>query len=100
MIDLALANLEEKYRHHPGGVPLDELEERLVEAKEEMGISMKKFSDVVKNKGVCLKNCRKYGSISDLRIELRMEKKLIVSKYAAKEFKHVKQCLIFLGWRF
>jgi hypothetical protein len=75
-------------------VPLKAIEEMLEALHEETGTSMTKFKKWIKNRGICLRNCKEYGSQTALRLVLLHNEKLIVPKEQAKAYKHVKVCLI------
>ena len=81
-------------------MPLSVIEDMLEALHEELGTSMTKFKKWIKEKGICLRNCKEYGSEAALRLVLQHNKKLIVPRQQAKEYKHVKMCLVFVyGWQ-
>lgn len=93
-VDKALAALRARYSG--GTVPIDELDRVLGVLFESLGISMNKFKEVVGSKGICLRNCVEYGSPEALRAALRANRKLILPRSKAKQYKYAKRCLIIL----
>ena len=72
-------------------VKLARLNEKLQNMHQNMGITMKKMTEVIKDKGICLKDCKEYGP--GLRAALRRNKKLLIPRSEAKQFQFVKKCL-------
>lgn len=72
------------------------LDDELRKLHELKGTSFGSFKKEIKHRGICLSNCREYGSARALAEALRNNRKLIVSRKDAKEFKYVKQCLVSL----
>jgi len=72
-------------------VKLARLNEKLQNMHQNMGITMKKMTEVIKEKGICLKDCKEYGP--GLRAALRKNKKLLIPRSEAKQFQFVKKCL-------
>ena len=56
--------------------------------------SFTKFKAYIKSQGICLANCRSYGSQAALRTQLQQHRNLVVYREEAKELKYVKQCLV------
>ena len=52
------------------------------------------FRKEVKDRGICLGNCKEYGSQEALRAVLRNKRWLIVPRDKAKKHRFVKMCLI------
>ena len=75
-------------------VSLDRLNRELETLHESMGISLTKMRRIIKNKGICLKNCVEYGSKQALQRKLRSNPRLILNRNQAKRYKYVKNCLI------
>jgi hypothetical protein len=80
-------------------VPLHRIEEMLADLHAHQGVSTGKFKAYIKNRGICLGNCKEYGSQAALRAVLAActgSKRctLLVRKGDAKEYKHVKMCLV------
>ena len=77
-------------------VSLERLDRQLQTLHDTMGISLTKMRKIIKRKGICLKNCVEYGSMNALKQKLRSNRRLIVSKNQAKQFKYVKSCLVMI----
>jgi len=75
-------------------VPMSVLDEELRKLHEEMRISMNKMKSIIKDFGICLKNCFRYGSQNALRKALKNDRNLLVNRNEAKKYKYSKQCLI------
>ena len=75
-------------------VSLERLNRQLETLHESMGISLTKMRKIIKNKGICLKNCVEYGSRQALQRKLRSNPRLTLSRNKAKRYKYVKSCLI------
>jgi hypothetical protein len=93
-IDEAIARLHETYKGEK--IPLRALEAELAALRTAGGVSMKQFTKHVKARGICLGNCAVLGSMHALRVFLRTHQNMIVRRKKAKQYKHVKQCLIIL----
>lgn len=97
-ISLITIGFESLFSQYNGKkVPLCDVDEMLRGLHEDTGISTAAFRTYIKSKGVCLGNCRVYGSQRALRAALISNPKLIVPKRRAKLYKYVKMCLIALG---
>ena len=88
--DLRLSTAGNKNRR----VSMKVLDEELRRLHEEKGISMNKMRKVIRDFGICLKNCFQYGSPSKLRKALKNDRSLLVNRNEAKKYKYVKNCLI------
>ncbi len=55
----------------------------------------KHYKKHIKEKGICLSDCQPYGT--GLKQVLRTDANKRVRKKDAKDFPHVKKCLVFLG---
>lgn len=93
-IDEAIAELRKRYAGKK--VPLQALEDKLAALHLTHGLSMRQFTQHIRARGICLGNCKVYGSTSALALFLRTHKNMIVPREKAKAYKHVKQCLIML----
>ena len=75
-------------------IPLQQLDDELRYLHEAEGISMTKMRRVIKELGICLTNCFRYGSEEQLRKALLNNRKLLIKRSIAKKYKYVKNCLI------
>lgn len=75
---------------------LAELEEHLTRWLETEGTSMTSFKKLLRNHAICLGNFTAYHNQKALKIALRSNPALIVSRKKAKRYKLVKQCLTIL----
>ncbi len=91
----AMANLRLSTEGRPHRkIPLQQLDDELRNLHETKGISLTKMRRVIKELGICLTNCFRYGSEDKLRKALKNNRKLFINRNFAKEFKYVKSCLI------
>ncbi len=93
-IDAAIAGLRQKYKGKK--VPLEALEAQLAALRTSHAVSMTSFSKHIRARGICLGNCKVYGSPAALAEYLYAHRKMIVPREVAKEYKHVRRCLIIL----
>ena len=84
-----LAALSKEANGEP--VQLERLNETLKRVYAKEG-SMKRFKDFMKDRGICLRDCKEYGD--KLRAALRKNKHLRVRLCDAKQFGLVAKCLI------
>ena len=73
---------------------LEMLERKLRSIYQQKGVSKRKIKDLIRKKGICLKNCKEYGSITKLRRALMEQKELRIKRAKVKPYKFVSMCLI------
>jgi len=73
---------------------LEALDETLQQLRIDNGLSLKKLKEVIREKGICLADCKEYGD--ELRSLLKKKEHMRINLEDAKEFKYVKKCLITL----
>ena len=71
---------------------LERLDARLKADKDEHGISMKKYKDEIRKRGICLSDCKEYGR--KLKPMLQNGHARRIPKATVKPFPYAKQCLI------
>jgi len=77
-------------------VSLVELDRQLQEWHEQEGISMKKFKGLIRAHAICLGDCKAYHSQKALKQALLANRRNIISREKAKQYKYVRQYLTIL----
>ena len=70
------------------------LDAKLKYLHEQQGVSKKSIKKAIKKKGICLKDCKEYGSASALKKRLKSNKRSRIKKKKLKHYKYAQMCLV------